>query len=298
MIESFMSPICPLCSSTDARPAFTKNGFDHFDCRHCRALYVSPRPRVDEIASFYRRDKGDAISNVCWSEDGSSHRHWRDTWRAILKDVETRAGRGPLLDLGCGTGQFLAFAHDEGWDELAGIELVPEAAARARERVPEPTAIHEGDLTEIALPANHFSVAFLWDVIEHAADVGALLSSVHGLLRPGGIAVFGTVHRSGVSLRARGERALTVSPPEHLTFFTRAGMSEAVTSVGFELVRCWSETIYLREWTRTQADAEYTAWRSGATSGPLFRAAMKLANAGLRLANLGDELIAVARRVP
>ena len=108
--------------------------------------------------------------------------------------------------------------------------------------------------------------------------------------------MIGTVNRHGVSLRVLKERALTVSPPEHLTFFTRAGLSEAVAAAGLELTRCWSATIYLREWARRVDNDRYTAWRSKLTGGSLFRSAMNIANLALRLTNLGDELIAVARK--
>ena len=286
--------MCPLCESRDARPAFTKNDYAHYECGSCRALFVSPRPTADETAEFYRRQGKDSISSVCWSEDADSHRHWQDTWRRLLTEVEKQAGRGPLLDLGCGTGQFLSFAHENGWRELTGIEVVPEAAAAARERVA--AEIHVSDLTKISLPEEHFAVVFLWDIIEHVGDVRGLLREVHRILRPGGFAVIGTVNRRGVSVRVLKERALIVSPPEHLTFFTRAGMSRAVTAAGLEMARCWSATIYLREWTGRADNDGYTEWRSKLTGGALFPSAMKAANLILRLTDLGDELVAVARK--
>ena len=289
-----MSTLCPLCESRDGRPAFEKKDYAHYECLGCRALYVSPRPTANEIAQFYRRKGAESLSSVCWSEDSDSHRHWQDTWRRLLSEVERRSGRGPLLDLGCGTGQFLAFAHEQGWRELTGVELVPEAAAIAQKRVG--AEIHVSDLTETSLEGEHFAVVFLWDIIEHIGDVGAFLREVHRLLRPGGLAVIGTVNRHGVSLRVLRERALTVSPPEHLTFFTRAGLSEAVAAAGLELTRCWSATIYLREWTRRADIDHYTEWRSRLTGGSLFRCAMTIANLALRLTNLGDELIAIARK--
>lgn len=111
--------------------------------------------------------------------------------------------------------------------------------------------------------------------------VGALLREVHRLLRPGGLAIIGTVNRHALSLRLLKERALTVSPPEHLTFYTRAGLTEAVAAARLELTRCWSATVYLREWTRRADSDHYTERRSKLTDGSVFRSAMKLANLAL-----------------
>lgn len=73
--------------------------------------------------------------------------------------VEELSGRGPLLDLGCGTGQFLTFAYEQGWRELMGLELAAAAAATARKRVS--AEIYVSDLTETSLEAGHFAVGFL-----------------------------------------------------------------------------------------------------------------------------------------
>jgi SAM-dependent methyltransferase len=289
-----MSVVCPLCESRDARAAFQKSGYAHFECASCRALFVSPRPSSVDIVQFYRHHAGDAISRSCWSGNASSHRHWHRTWRRLLSKLQTQSGLGPLLDLGSGTGQFLAFAREQGWRELTGVELLPEAAESARKLVE--AEIHVGDLAETTLPADRFAAVFLWDILEHLGDVRSVLKEVQRVLRPGGSAVLGTVNRDGLSLRAFKERALTVSPPEHLTFFTSDGLSKAMSAAGLELEQAWSEAIYLREWA-PRADAErYPEWRSKLSSGRSFRAAMWVGNLALRLTHLGDELIAVARK--
>ena len=84
--------------------------------------------------------------------------------------VEELSGRGPLLDLGCGTGQFLTFAYEQGWRELMGLELAPAAAATARKRVS--AEIYVSDLTETSR-GGALRRRFLWDIIEHVGYVGA-----------------------------------------------------------------------------------------------------------------------------
>lgn len=242
------------------------------------------------------------MSSLCWSESVASHRHAWGTWARLLSIAERLAGRGPLLDIGCGTGQFLRFARDRGFWPLVGIELLPRVARAARELAG--AGIVVADLTRTVTRQDHFAVVILWDVLEHVADVRSFLYHARGLLRPGGVAIIGTVHRNGLSLRFLKERALTVAPPEHLTFPTRIGLEEATRASGLTLSHSWSNTVYLREWTRflprlrptDKTDSDYPSWRSHLSSSKLFRFVIAAGNSLLETTRLGDELIAVAQR--
>jgi SAM-dependent methyltransferase len=243
------------------------------------------------------------MSRTCWSDSPDSHRHSWGTWDRLLDLAEERAGLGPLLDIGCGTGQFLDFARWRGWGPRFGIELSYQAARTARERTNDHIVV--ADLAKNPMPADHFAAVALWDILEHVPDVRGLLTEVRRVLRPGGVALIGTVHRYGISMRLLRERALTVAPPEHLTFLTSAGLSRAAEDCGLTLSACWSNTVYLREWVRflprfasaQVSDPEaYVSCRTNLSAGKLFRFGIACANSVLRSVNLGDELVAIGYR--
>jgi SAM-dependent methyltransferase len=302
-MESPVSANCPLCASDDAVPAFEKNGYSLFECGECMSIFVYPRPSSEEIKTFYRRQGGDTMSSVCWSDAPDSHRHSWGTWSRLLDFAEKLAGRGPLLDVGCGTGQFLDFARAQGWEPRFGVELSPEAARRARQLTGSNIVV--ADLTKNPMPQNYFAAVVLWDILEHVPNVRGLLSEIRGLLRPGGVALIGTVHRNGISMRLLKERALTVAPPEHLTFSTHTGLTRAAFGCGLSVSACWSSTLYLREWapliprfggTRRNQHCDYAAFRTRLSRSRAFGLVAASADAILKATRLGDELIAVARR--
>lgn len=303
MMKSPVSANCPLCASDDAVPAFEKNGYSLFECGECKSIFVYPRPSPEEIKIFYRRQGEETMSSTCWSDASDSHRHSWSTWARLLDLAEKRTGRGPLLDIGCGTGQFLDFARSRGWEPRFGVELSLEAARRARQLTNDHLVV--ADLVRNPMPPDYFAAVVLWDIIEHVPDIHGLLSEVRRVLRPGGVALIGTVHRNGISMRLLKERALTVAPPEHLTFLTSAGLSRAAEDCGLPLCACWSNTVYLREWVRflpgfvgelASEPQVYASWRMNLSGGRAFHVGTACANLALRSAHIGDELVAIGQR--
>jgi hypothetical protein len=132
-----------------------------------------------------------------------------------------------------------------------------------------------------------------------------VLERIFSLLKPGGIVIIGTVNQQGISMRFFKEKSLTVMPPEHLTFFTSKGMRQALRHQNFTGIMCWSCMIYLREWTRflsrstsnnTGDIKEYANVRSTLTDSSLFLQLIRVTNVGLKITNLGDELVATAQK--
>ena len=94
-------------------------------------------PSASELERYYGAEAEHTRSRQCWSREEVHYRHYEAIWSEALARIEENSGRGPLLDVGCGGGQFLAFARARGWRELEGVEPSPEAAERARQRAAE-----------------------------------------------------------------------------------------------------------------------------------------------------------------
>jgi SAM-dependent methyltransferase len=98
---------------------------------------------------------------------------------------------GPVLDLGCGPGQWTAHLHAYGAD-VTGVDLVPAFVAHARRAHPGPT-FRLGSMLD--LDAEDGSVAGLlaWYSLIHLApeEVPRALAGFRRLLAPSGVLVLG-----------------------------------------------------------------------------------------------------------
>ena len=144
-----------------------------------------------------------------------------------------------ILEIGCANGATGALALARGkCRRYCGVELVPESAAAARERL---TEVVEGDVEQLALPwpSESFDGLILSEVLEHLRDPWALLERLRPLLRPGALVPASTpnvAHREIVAMLIRGRWELRSYGPldaTHLRWFTPATLRQAFEGAGY-----------------------------------------------------------------
>ena len=95
-------------------------------------------------------------------------------------------GGGALIDIGCGTGEFIIQLKDR-FNSLVGIDTSSDAIEFATERIGKDQKIllECGELDSFRFPAEHFDVCLCLDVLEHVKDLSPLLQEIYRILRPG-----------------------------------------------------------------------------------------------------------------
>jgi O-antigen chain-terminating methyltransferase len=113
-------------------------------------------------------------------------------------DVALFAGLAPVVDLGCGRGEFLELLREAGI-EARGVEGSAHAVRECREKGLDVAA---GDLLEFlrAQASSSLGGVFAAQVVEHLPPpaLAALLAGAHRALRPGGRLVLETVNAASV----------------------------------------------------------------------------------------------------
>ena len=117
--------------------------------------------------------------------------NWAELWGgfsdpARLALIE-HAGVGSgtrVLDVGCGSGEFLALLADHGAD-VTGVDPAPGMIAIARRSLPN-ADIREGDFSALPWPDGTFDVVTAVNSLQFPDDMVAALREATRVLRPGG----------------------------------------------------------------------------------------------------------------
>jgi 2-polyprenyl-3-methyl-5-hydroxy-6-metoxy-1,4-benzoquinol methylase len=233
----------------------------------CGLVWLNPRP-VDEdlprlYENYYTHQHGAAVSDplvrlqewvsgivlpaalrYAWGDRGRLTR-WLGRLLARFGPVrehacsgvfwlEARRG-GRLLDVGCGSGQFLGRMCDLGW-EVAGVEPDPVAARVAARRF----HVTAGTLEQARLPEGHFDVVTMSHVVEHLPDPVTTLRECRRILRPGGRLLLYTPNAASMGSRTFGRHWVAWDPPRHLLVFTPEAVRRTLARAGFEVERVQS----------------------------------------------------------
>lgn len=110
---------------------------------------------------------------------------------AILVRRHLTGISGPVLDLGCGPGQWSAYLHSLGVD-VVGVDIVPEFIAYARATHPGPE-FRLGSMLELDLPANSVAGILAWYSTIHLPlpELGRVRAEFRRLLADDGVVVAG-----------------------------------------------------------------------------------------------------------
>lgn len=198
----------------------------------CGLVFLTPQPPRPLIERAY-----DAEYYTPW--EGQARCRAR-IWQQRIERVEALVSPpGRLLDVGCGTGDFLRVARPRGWG-VSGTEISPYATKAARTQ--ELTVV-EGEVWEAGFPSEAFDVVTCWHVIEHASSPRRVVEEIHRVLRPGGWLVLATPNLEDHIFRvayvlARRRRPPLFEPDErelHLFHFTARTLGTLVASAHFEV---------------------------------------------------------------
>jgi SAM-dependent methyltransferase len=231
---------CPVCGQADPAPLFAKDGYSMVLCTACSCVYVGEDPASIDFDALYGQayytGGSDAVFADYVGQEAARRAHARRKL-AVLRHLPPRIPRqGRLLDVGCAAGFFLAEAQAH--YEVLGVELSTWSSAYARDRLKLP--VTTGTLQQAALQADCFDVVTLWDVIEHVPEPVPLLAEAARVLKPGGRLVLTTGDWGSAYAQARGANWHLMTPPWHLTMFSRATLQRAAERAGLRVLawRC------------------------------------------------------------
>lgn len=214
---------CPICDHNHfdvwmevADYFLTNENFSLVKCRQCGFILTNPYPTKAEIERYYHSDEYYSHPNkrkglISKVYEMVKLRNVKYKFRVATSGLE----RGRILDIGCGSGDFLAYAKTKGW-EIHGIEPNSQAKSFSEKRL----EIKLSDPDQItAISDFTFDVITLWHVLEHVEDLSGQLIQLKRILKPGGRLVIALPNPDAHDAKYYGKYWAAFDVPRHLYHF-------------------------------------------------------------------------------
>jgi cytosine/adenosine deaminase-related metal-dependent hydrolase/ubiquinone/menaquinone biosynthesis C-methylase UbiE len=112
----------------------------------------------------------------------------------ILESILPDARELDVVDLGCGTGRWLAALRNAGARSLLGIDSCPEMLQVAKSKLGGNSVLLNADCTQLSLPPASADLVLCSFLLSYIEDASSFLEKVGAILRPNGRAFLTDLH--------------------------------------------------------------------------------------------------------
>ena len=197
-------------------------------------LETFPQPSSEKLPEYYK------------SEDYISH---TDTKRNLLEKVyhvvrsislkrklklinSFSSEEKNLLDVGCGTGDFLQIAQQNNWT-VSGVEPNDEARLIANSKTKN-SVYNIEQLSEF--PKHSFDVITLWHVLEHLPNLNKQVSTFKSLLKENGTLIIAVPNYKSYDAKYYKNFWAAFDVPRHLWHFNQKSISKLFSKENMKVV--------------------------------------------------------------
>tara|TARA_R110002050_G_scaffold274787_2_gene419362 strand:- start:1040 stop:1900 length:861 start_codon:yes stop_codon:yes gene_type:complete len=198
-------------------------------------LETFPQPKGEKLSEYYKSE--DYISHTDTKRnllEFAYHKVREISLKRKLKLINSfKSKTKSLLDIGCGTGDFLQTALNDNW-KVTGIE--PNESARKIANSKTNNSVFETKEL-VKLKPNSFDVITLWHVLEHLPDLEMHTTLFKSLLKPNGTLVIAVPNYKSYDADYYKNFWAAYDVPRHLWHFSKTSISELFIRENMKLVK-------------------------------------------------------------
>ncbi len=232
---------CPVCNSTQHKAflacvdhTVSRETFSIVQCDSCGFKFTNPRPQETDLGKYYKSEDYVSHSNTKKGFINSTYQSVRKyTLLKKLQLISKYFKTGKILDIGCGTGEFLNTCKSAKWQTL-GIE--PDVDARQMAIKNFGLDVREEDeLT--GLPDASFDVISMWHVLEHVPRLNERVEELKRLIKPNGIIIIAVPNCNSLDAKIYKEEWAAYDVPRHLYHFTPKDIDALFAKQGLKVFK-------------------------------------------------------------
>ena len=190
-------------------------------------LVTSPKPENSKLGKYYESNayishtdsKKSLIDKIYQTVKNYSLKKKLNLIDSFLVDEKN------ILDVGCGTGEFLKVCENAGWS-ITGIEPNDGARNLAQNKFSKEAAFHESieDLKNNETYFQKYDVITLWHVLEHVPNLDETIYNLKQLLKPNGTLVVAVPNFKSYDAEYYKEFWAAYDVPRHLWHFSQTAI--------------------------------------------------------------------------
>lgn len=185
-------------------------------------LETFPQPKVEELSGYYESE--DYISHTDSKETVIDKVYQTVKKYALISKLKLinsfKSSEKNLLDVGCGTGDFLLICKNNGW-KVTGVEPNAKAKITAENKL-KGTSDSEiySEINQLNSEAQ-FDVITLWHVLEHVPNLEVYISSLKKMLKPDGVLIVAVPNFKSYDANYYKQFWAAFDVPRHLWHFSK-----------------------------------------------------------------------------
>jgi 2-polyprenyl-3-methyl-5-hydroxy-6-metoxy-1,4-benzoquinol methylase len=197
----------------------SNEAFDLYRDENLDLLATIPQPDPSQLSKYY--DSDDYISHTDGKRSVFEKVYHVVKNVALSRKINLLANlqnkKGNLLDIGAGTGDFLAAAKANGW-QVTGAEPSEKARSISNQKG---ISLFE---TTMDLESHSFDAITMWHVLEHVADPQQQIAELKRLLKPNGTIIVAVPNFNAFDAKHYGQFWAAYDVPRHLWHFSRTAI--------------------------------------------------------------------------
>jgi len=240
MKERVAIEVCAVCGHNQ-KNAFmevqdhmiSKETFQLAECSNCGFVFTSPRPHLSVLADYYKSEDYISHSSSKKGLINSLYLMVRSfTLRKKVNLIQQFTNKGKVLDIGSGTGHFVAALQQANID-VVGVE--PDQDARSFAWREHKVELQSKEALK-GFDSNSFDAITLWHVLEHIPSLDEDISEVYRLLKEDGKLFIAVPNRNSYDAKNYLSYWAAYDVPRHLHHFREKDIKQLFQRNSFQLI--------------------------------------------------------------
>jgi 2-polyprenyl-3-methyl-5-hydroxy-6-metoxy-1,4-benzoquinol methylase len=235
---------CPICQDQQALDIVEIYNYLYRECSTCGTAFVANPPSENDLRAAYSSDYYTTANQKLYANDAVIDYRVKAIAEPkvdfVMEHIATP--KKTWLDIGCGVGEILFAAKNQGFQTL-GIEANAMEADYARQRFGIEVRNEYVSARSLGDYVGRWGIVSLFSVIEHVLSPNAIIKDIASIQEKGDYLVLEVPHYPSISAFSQmtfpDHINRMMHPPLHLFLFPLKALSRILGSCGYEIRAAW-----------------------------------------------------------